>query len=411
MVSQPKVRPDTITSTYKAPNAHTIFALRFFLGLLAASFWPSVVALIFNWYTPKELAIRLAFFNVSDVAGAMFLGVVQAALYQNMNGVHGIAGWQWLFVIAGSITIGQGLVAFVAVPDSPAITRAIWLTEDEKKLSRARMGDAGTTTSRLIPWPVLRHKLRRVVAHPVTYLVMVSFALSAWAHRANAYFVLYLESIKNPDGSRRYSTYQVNILPLGGYALQIVTSIGLNALSDWKHWRWQVSIASNAVSVLFLAILSGWPANDKVVLAFYFLTYGTNAGNPSLMAWMSEIMRKEPEARSIIVAMTVTLVYVGHASIPLGAWRVEDAPRYPIGFPLATTMAAVTIFTQLGLLWWHRRHPEIAEGGFDGDAVQAGQRSDEEEASSVVAAEDSSKRAEAKHAVARTQGADSRASD
>lgn len=393
-------------STYKAPNAETIYALRFFLGLLAASFWPSVVALIFNWYTPKELAIRLAFFNVSDVAGAMFLGALQAALYRDMNGAHGIAGWQWLFIIAGCITIGQGLLAFIAVPDSPAITRALWLSKSERQLARDRMGDFGANTSRLIPWAVLRRKLQKLVKHPVTYLVMVSFALSAWAHRANAYFVLYLESITNPDGGRKYSTYEVNILPLGGYALQIVTSIGLNALSDWKHWRWQVSVASNAVSAVFLSVLCGWPKNDKVILAFYFLTYGTNAGNPSLMAWMAELLRKEPEARSIIVAMTVTLVYVGHATIPLGAWRVQDAPQYTIGFPLATTMAAVTILTQLGLLWWDRRHPEIVEKGY-GDAPLLVDHGDEE--SGKANDGDAAKGGDCRKIVAPTEGSSSRA--
>jgi sugar phosphate permease len=353
--------------TYKAPNAETVYALRFFLGLLAASFWPSVVALIFNWYTPTELAVRLAFFNVSDVAGAMFLGALQAALYRNMNGVLGHAGWQWLFIIAGAVTIAQGLVAFVTVPDSPAITRAVYLTPAERELARERMGSFGANTSRLIPLAVLRRKLRQIVVHPITYFFIVAFALNAWAHRANAYFVLYLESILDADGNRKYGVYEVNILPLGGYALQIVTSIGLNALSDWKHWRWQVSVGSAFFHAIFLAVLSGWPSDDHVILAFYFLTYATAAGGPSLMAWMAEILRKEPEARAIIVAMTVTLVYVGHATIPLGAWRVADAPRYPIGFPLVTAMTVGTILTQLGMLWWHGKHPEVAEKGY-GDA-------------------------------------------
>jgi len=172
-----------------APNAHTVYALRFFLGLLSASFWPSVVALIFNWYKPSELAVRLAFFNVSDVAGAMFLGTLQATLYRNMNGAHGLSGWMWLFIIAGSITIGQGLLAFVTIPDSPAITRAIWLTKAERQLARDRMDEFGATTSRMVPVSVLKTKLRQLVVHPVTYFVMVSFALTAWSHRANAYFV------------------------------------------------------------------------------------------------------------------------------------------------------------------------------------------------------------------------------
>ncbi|CRK48766.1 hypothetical protein BN1723_016943, partial [Verticillium longisporum] len=351
--------------TYKAKSAETVYALRFFLGLLSAAFWPSVVALIFNWYTPRELAVRLAVFTVSDVAGAMFLGALQAALYRNMDGVHGLHGWQWLFVIAGAATIGQGLIAFFTIPDSPAITRAIWLSPAERVLARDRMASFGAKTSSMLRPAALRRKLRQIVVHPVTYFFLFAFALNAWAHRANAYFALYLESLTNADGSRRYSVYQVNVLPLGGYALQIVTTVGLNALSDWKHWRWQVSIGSAAFHGLFLAVLCAWPPDDRVVLSFYFLTYATNAGSSSLMAWFAEILRKEPEARAIIVAATVTIVYVGHATIPLRAWRVADAPRYPVGFPLVTAFTGLTVLVQLGLLFWERRHPEIVEYGYE----------------------------------------------
>lgn len=81
-------------STYRTKSATTIYILRFFLGALSATSWPGITALIMTWYTPTELAFRLAIFNVSDVAGAMFLGVMQAERYVNMNGVNGLAGWQ-----------------------------------------------------------------------------------------------------------------------------------------------------------------------------------------------------------------------------------------------------------------------------------------------------------------------------
>ena len=95
------------------------------------------------------------------------------------------------------------------------------------------------------------------------------------------------------------------------------------------------------------------------------------------MAWMAELLRKEPEARAVIVALTVTAVYVGHATIPLGAWRVQDAPKYPIGFPLATVMCVGSVSVQLLLRYWERRHPEIVERGFTkpGEVVET---SDEE---------------------------------
>ncbi|PMB71065.1 Pantothenate transporter liz1 [Beauveria bassiana] len=370
--------------TYKAKNAQTIYGLRFVLGLLSASFWPSVVALLFNWYKPSELAVRLALCTASDVAGAMFLGVLQAALHRDMDGVHGLRGWQWLFIIAGAATVGQGLVAFVAIPDSPATTRALYLTAADKRLARRRMASFGARTSTPVGAAVLRRKLRQLSAHPVTWFFLPAFALAAWAHRANAYFVLYLEGIKDADdGSRVYSVFQVNVLPLGGYALQIVASVGLNALSDRKHWRWQVSIGSLAWYAVILAVLCAWPRNNTVILAFYFLTYSTYAGSSSLMAWMAELLRKEPEARSIIVALTVTIVYVGHATIPLRAFRVADAPRYPVGFPMVTAMTVASILVQLGFLWWDRSHPGIAEYGFDKPATGNIAGADEEATATV----------------------------
>lgn len=43
--------------TYRAPNAKTIFALRFFLGVFESTSWPGIVNLIFNWY---ELVVMCA---------------------------------------------------------------------------------------------------------------------------------------------------------------------------------------------------------------------------------------------------------------------------------------------------------------------------------------------------------------
>lgn len=45
-----------------------------------------------------------------------------------------------------------------------------------------------------------------------------------------------------------YSTYTVNLIPLGGYAISIVSNVLLNAVSDWKKWRIQVAIGP-AVSI------------------------------------------------------------------------------------------------------------------------------------------------------------------
>jgi hypothetical protein len=228
----------------------------------------------------------------------------------------------------------------------------------------------------MIPTKVVVQKLRKLIFHPVTYFFLAAFSLQAWANRANSYFTLYLKALEDSSGNLRFSTYQVNVIPMGGYALQILINLGLNALSDWKHWRWQISVAPALLLGIVLSVLSAWPSDWRVIMTFYFLTYATNAGSPSLLAWMAELLKKEPEARSIIVALTVTIVYIGHATIPIRVWRTSDSPRYPIGFPLATAFIFSSIFVQLGMLWWGRRNTQLARYGYDASNVSA--RLDEE---------------------------------
>jgi ACS family pantothenate transporter-like MFS transporter len=352
-------------STYKANSASTIYILRFFLGALSATSWPGITALIMTWYTPSELAVRLAIFNVSDVAGAMFLGAVQAELYVNMNGVRGLAGWQWLFIVSGSITILLGLLGLFIIPDAPANTRALWLTRREKEISRERLERNGMESARLIPLKVLKQKLALLVKHPLTYLFIAAFAQNAWAHRANAYILLYLKDLTDSAGQKVYTTYQVNLIPLGGYGLQIITNVGINAIGDWKGWRWQIFVASGSIHVVACSILAGWPDSHPVIMFAYFLTYATNAGGPAIIAWLAELLRVEPEARAIIIGMTVTLVYVGHATIPLGAWKATDSPEYPIGFPLAVALSASAIGVVLATRFWFlRKYPEFSQVGY-----------------------------------------------
>ena len=261
--------------------------------------------------------------------------------------------------MAGATTTFWGILGFIAIPDSPAITRAPYLGAAEKELSRSRMNDSGIQTSNLIPFSVVVQKLKTLAKTPITYLFLAAYLQFAWSQRANSYFLLYLKGLVNEDGSPRYSIYTVNLIPLGGYAISIVTNIGLNALSDWKGWRWQVSVGAAALQLIATGVLSGWPERWQITITFYFLTFATSAWGYALLAWLAEILRREPEVRSILVAIAITLVYIGHATIPLRAWRVSDSPRYPIGFPLAAAFSGGSIIAIMGLRLYVRRRPLI----------------------------------------------------
>ena len=349
-------------------NAETIYVLRFLLGMLSATSWPGITALLFNWYTPSELAVRLAIFGVSDVAGAMFLGIIQAELYRNMNGTLGLAGWQWLFIISGVLTVIIGSFGLVFVPDSPVNTRAIYLTAAERKLARERIEKHGTEPARLVSFRVVLQKTALLLRHPTTWLYIAAFSQNMWASKVNQYIMLYLEQVRDGEGNLMYDTYQVNIIPLGGYALQIVSVIGFNALGDWKHWRWQIHIGLALVHIVATSLLAAWPDSHGVIMFAFSLSYCTLASAaPSIIAWISEILRAEPEARAIVVGFAVVIVYVGPATIPLGIWKVSDAPQYPKGYPTAIGLTIGSIVAVLTMRFWFlRRHPGFPDRGYNG---------------------------------------------
>jgi MFS transporter, ACS family, pantothenate transporter len=46
-----------------------------------------------------DVGRRLALYYVAGPLGTMFSGYIQSAAYHNLDGVNGLAGWRWLFIM------------------------------------------------------------------------------------------------------------------------------------------------------------------------------------------------------------------------------------------------------------------------------------------------------------------------
>ena len=55
-----------------------------------------------TWYSPLEMAKRIAFYHSCQPIGSMMAGALQAAIYKQLNGHLGLAGWRWTFIINGT---------------------------------------------------------------------------------------------------------------------------------------------------------------------------------------------------------------------------------------------------------------------------------------------------------------------
>ncbi|ATZ51451.1 hypothetical protein BCIN_07g00870 [Botrytis cinerea B05.10] len=152
------------TFTFAQAGMHSVpqlYAFRFLVGLFESSFFPCMLFILGSWYTKTELAKRIAIFHMTAPLGTAFSGYLQAAVYTNLNGRHGLAGWRWLYIVCGIMTLPVGFATIFLLPDTPHNTRAWYLTENECTLAIERVEKAGKAAPVPITWAKIRRMFTR----------------------------------------------------------------------------------------------------------------------------------------------------------------------------------------------------------------------------------------------------------
>lgn len=122
-----------ISAATAAVNTYgQLLAVRAILGAAEAVFFPGAIYYLSAWYTRTELGKRIAGLYIAQQVGNAFGGLFAAAILQ-LDGVHGIAGWRWLFIIEGSATVGLGVICACIMPEFPHNSRI--LSEEQRALA------------------------------------------------------------------------------------------------------------------------------------------------------------------------------------------------------------------------------------------------------------------------------------
>jgi MFS family permease len=78
---------------------------------------------------PKDLATRISYFYCASALSGAFSGLLAAAIAQ-MDGVAGLEGWRWIFLLEGIATVMLGATCFFLLIDTPALSER-WLNPNE----------------------------------------------------------------------------------------------------------------------------------------------------------------------------------------------------------------------------------------------------------------------------------------
>ncbi|KAI7969539.1 hypothetical protein EIK77_005169 [Talaromyces pinophilus] len=112
-----------------------LIATRFFLGLAEAGIFPGSFYLISFWYKREEAQKRFTIYWSSVILAGAFGGLLATAI-SKMDGLRGMAAWQWIFCLEGVASILVGIAAYFFVVDFPK--EASWLTPEEKAFVTAK---------------------------------------------------------------------------------------------------------------------------------------------------------------------------------------------------------------------------------------------------------------------------------
>ncbi|HEY9345405.1 MAG TPA: MFS transporter [Inquilinus sp.] len=112
------------------PSAPWFYALRFLLGLAEAGFYPGIILYLTYWYPShrraKIIAVFMAAIPVSGIFGNPLSGWIMDAFHET----HGLAGWQWMFLIEAVPAVLIGVAVLLVLDNS--VREAKWLTDEEK---------------------------------------------------------------------------------------------------------------------------------------------------------------------------------------------------------------------------------------------------------------------------------------
>jgi MFS family permease len=296
-----------------------MIALRILLGIAMSGIYPGLTVLISAWYTRKEQQLRFAFMQSGEVIVLATGGIVNFGLNQ-LDGKGGLKGWQWMFVVQGSITALIGIITYWWMVDFPEDSHRsfYFLDKSESEVVSSRIqADRGDVKPDLFTWTkVFVHaKDLKIYGFCVLYFLqnLVSTSLS--------YFLPIIL-----QGGMGFSADKSILLSAPPYYYAVIPAILSSLVGDKFQLRGPI-IAFNCITLIIGFCMLGF--TDQVTVRYIgtYLATGAYVANWAAMATY-QANNIVGQWKRVFTAAAVT-AFNGAGGIA-GSFivRQQESPRY-----------------------------------------------------------------------------------
>jgi sugar phosphate permease len=239
-----------------ADNATVFCVLRGLLGAAEAGLIPCLFFLLTQWVPADKRSSA----NAMLLSALAFAGVVGGPMsgwvLENMQGLQALAGWQWLFILSGSLSVLLGLATPFILDDT--IERAKWLSAQEKHDLHHRVGVVSAAQVSL------RHTLGDVLHRPVIW----AYALAYFCIISSLYGVAFWLAplLKNLSQSSQAAIGWISALP---YLMAMVTMLINTHIADRtgkKRRHLMLAAFTGAFGLMACGLTTDYPMLGVVAL-------------------------------------------------------------------------------------------------------------------------------------------------
>ncbi len=271
----------------------SFYTLRFLLGVAEAGFLPGLAMYVTYWFPSSYRARAVGGYIIAGQVAAVVGGPVSTALMTWCNGVGGLQGWQWMFILEGVPTMVLGVLVLFLMTERPA--RAAWLAPEQRQWLEDRL-----ERERSVLAAGTEHRWWAGAADGRAWALAILFGCALIGVYG---LLIWLPLIIKSLGT--LTDIQIGLLsavpPLLGVIGTLLVSWNSDRTGDRKRHLAGVYLLA-AVAISFSAVA---PTPSLAYLALCVTGLGINSGNPLFWSISASLFTGVAAAGSIAFVNTV----------------------------------------------------------------------------------------------------------